>query len=418
MCAEKNRYDGFGSMYLSGLVHRDRLFDIATRWLADQVDSDDGRVLTEVFAFERAITSPLVRALVADLARTIRPRDLRLKRVTNKDAVRKVIVEAVHEPSPRVEQLLAHYREFPEEFFPRTPVHMSLVTDDDGSLVGMVRRKRIRRIADKVSRRVADQLADQIEVAAKSLAAARAGRIDLPLDRMVSSRQQMVDEFAAAERIVADQIRTGHLTFDPDKVRVDDVIGVKILGTPSELARIETALDARDGTFACESEVHEGSYTGTHYLVDLELPPLERTIARFNGVDWSFAEGRGLSAYHLEESLIDYLSSASPTFRVELILTTLDDLVESEFGRCIHEVRILDQRDRAKYSGRIAQNASSIIEYMLQLAISPTVQVDGLPIKLWVRYLRDTVAEALAKLQDQENVEWLVPGESGSVMEL
>jgi len=405
-------------MYLSGLIHRDRLFDVASRWLADHVNNDDGRVLTEIFALERAITSPVVRALMADLARAIRPGSLRLTRVNSKDAVRKAIVEAVHRPTPRIEQLLAHYREFPEEFFPRTPVHMSLVTDGDGSLVGMIRRKRIRRIADKVSRRVADLLAGEIEVAAKSLAAARAGSAGLPLDLMVSSREQMVDEFAAAERIVADRIRTGHLLFDPDRVRVDDVIGVKVIGTPSELAEIEAALDAREGTFACESEVHEGSYSGTHYLVDLELPPIENTISRFNGVDWSFAEGRGLSAYHLEESLIDFLSSASPTFRIELILTTLDDLLESEFGRCIHEVRILEQRDRADYSGRIAQNASSIIEYMLQLAISPTIRVEGLPIKIWGRYLRDTVGLALTKLQGQERAEWIVPEEPGSVMEL
>jgi hypothetical protein len=405
-------------MYLSGLIHRDRLFDVASRWLADRVNNDDGRILTEIFALERAITSPVVRALVADLARAFRPGKLQLTRVTSKDAVRRAIVDAVQDPTPRVEQLLAHYREFPEEFFPRTPVHMSLVTDGEGSLVGMVRRKRIRRIADKVSRRVADLLAGEIEVAAKSLAAARAGSVGVPLDHMVSTREQMVDEFAAAERIVADRIRTGHLIFDPDRVRVDDVIGVKVIGTPSELALIEAALDSRDGTFACESEVHDGSYSGTHYLVDLELPAIEQIIARFNGVDWSFAEGRGLSAYHLEESLIDYLGSASPTFRVELILTTLDDLVESEFGRCIHEVRILEQRDRAAYSGRIAQNASSIIEYMLQLAVSPTVHVEALPIKIWGRYLRDTVGLALTKLQGQERAEWIVPGEPGSVVEL
>jgi hypothetical protein len=405
-------------MYLSGLIHRDRLFDVASRWLADRVERDDGRVLTEIFAFERAITAPVVRSLLADLARTIRPSELRLTRVTTKDHVRRAIVHACVDPTPRTEQLLAHYREFPEEFFARTPVHMSLVTDASGSLVGMVRRKRIRRIADKVSRKVADLLADEIQTAAKGLAAARAGSAGLELEEMVSTRQQMIDEFAAAERIIADRIRTGHLDLDPDQVRVDDVIGVKIIGTPDELARIETALDARDGTFACESEVHEGSYAGTHFLVDLELPPIERTIARFNGIDWSFAEGRGLSAYHLEERLVDYLSSANSTFRVELILTTLDDLIESEFGRCIHEVRILEQRDRSSYSGRIAQNASSIIEYMLELAISPTVAIDELPIKIWGRYLRDTVVQALAKLQTEEREEWLVPADTGSVIQL
>ncbi|MCU0303021.1 MAG: hypothetical protein MUC56_03040 [Thermoanaerobaculales bacterium] len=407
-------------MYLSGLIHRDRLFDLASRWLADRTQRDDGRILTEIFAFERAITSPVVRSLVGDLARTMRPGELRLTRVSSKDDVRRAIVAAARSagPSPRVEQLLARYGAFPEEFFPRTPVHMSLVTRSDGSLVGMVRRKRIRRIADKVSRRVADQLADEIDAAARSLAAARAGTAGLPLDVMISSRQQMDEDFAAAERIVADRIRTGELAFDPDRVRVDDVIGVKILGTADELARIEAALDGRDGTFACESEVHEGSYAGTHYLVDLELPPLERILAGFNGVDWRFAEGRGLSSFHLEESLIDYLESASPTFRLELILTNIEDLVESEFGRCIHEVRILDQRDRAAYSGRIAQNASSIIEYMLQLAISPTVRVDSLPIKIWGRYLRDTVAEAVARLKHDTNVEWLVPTDPSSVIRL
>jgi hypothetical protein len=405
-------------MYLSGLIHRDRLFDVASRWMADNMEPGDGRVLTEIFAFERAVTSPLVRSLVGDLARTIRPGALRLTRVATKDAVRRAIENAATQVSPRVEQLLAHYREFPEEFFPRTPVHMSLITDAGGSLVGMVRRKRIRRIADKVSRRVAEQLAGEIEAAAESLAAARAGSVGISLTEMVSTRQQMDAEFAAAERIVADRIRTGHLTLDPDRVRVDDVIGVKIVGTADELARIETVLDAREGTFASESRIHEGSYTGTHYLVDLEVPTLDEIIAMFNGIDWSFAEGRGLSSYHLEESFIDYLNTASRTFRVELILTTLDDLVESEFGRAIHEVRILEQRDRAIYSGRIAQNASSIIEYMLHLAISPTVRVDELPIKVWGRYLRDTMVEALAKLQRTDRAEWLVPDETGTGMEL
>jgi hypothetical protein len=405
-------------MYLSGLIHRDRLYDVARRWLADHVEPDDGRTLTEVFAFERAITSPVVRRFVADLARAMEPGELWLRRVTSKDAVRAAIVGAVADPSPRAEQLLSRFREFPEEFFPRTPVHMSLVTRDDGSLVAMVRRKRIRRIADKVSRRVADQLAGEIDAAARSLAAARAGRTGVALDVMISTPQQMDAEFTDAERIVADRIRSGHVTLDPDRVRVDDVIGVKIIGSAEQLARIEAALDARDGTFASESEIHEGRYTGIHYLVDLELPPLDRAINEFNTIDWSFAEGRGLSSYHLEESLIEYLTTASRTFRVELILTTLENLIESEFGRCIHEVRILEQRDRATYSGRIAHNASSIIEYMLQLAISPTVTVTELPIKVWGRYLRDTMVEALARLRNDTSVEWLVPEEKGSVIEI
>ena len=72
--------------------------------------------------------------------------------------------------------------------------------------------------------------------------------------------------------------------------------------------------------------------------------------------------------------------------------------MESEFGHSIHEQRILDQRDLAEDYVRIARNASSIIEYMLRLATSPTVTIDQLPVKIWGRYIRDTVAHAIADL--------------------
>jgi hypothetical protein len=398
-------------MYLSGLTHRDRLFDIASRWLADRVEPADGRVLTQIFAFERAITAPTVRSLVADLARGLGAESLVMRRVSSKDDVRRVIIDAAPDPSRRVKQLLTRYQEMPEEFFPRTPVHMSLITSDDGRLAGMIRRKRIRRIADKVSSQVAEQLADEIDVVATSLADRRAQTAGIPLQRMVSSRRQMAEDFASAERIVADRIRSRVIILDPEQQRVDDLIGVKLIVKPEEFRRVEDALDERDGTWALHSKVHEGSYVGTHYLVDLELPPVVEIVDRMRGVDWSFAAGRGVSLYDLENDFYEYVFSGSRSIRIELILTTFDDLAESEFGRSVHEVRILDQRDRATYSGRIAQNASWIIEYMLHLAISPTVTVDELPIKIWGRYLRDTLSHAVAQLSDGEPVEWLVPDE-------
>jgi len=398
-------------MYLSGLIHRDRLFDIACRWLADRVEPGDGRTVTEIFAFERAITAPSVRALVADLAGGLHSGQLVLHRVSTKDAVREAIINAVTEPSPRVESLLGRYREQPEEFFPRTPVHMSLITRGDGTLVGMVRRKRIRRIADKVSRHVAEQLASEIDAAAQQLAAQRALQAGVPLERMVSTRSEMEEEFAAAERLVAHRIHTMDLVLDPHRQQVDDLVGVKIIATEEEIERLEEALDERDNTWAFHRKVHEGSYVGTHYLVDLELPPVDEIVGGLRNIDWSFAAGRGVSVYDLEGEFYEYVSTGRRTFRIELILTTLANLVESEFGRGIHEVRILEQRDRSGYSGRIAQNASWIIEYMLNLAISPTVEVDELPIKIWGRYLRDTLSHAVAKLDEGEPEEWLVPAE-------
>jgi hypothetical protein len=398
-------------MYLSGLTHRDRLFDIASRWLADRVHAGDGRVLTEIFVFERAITAPTIRSLVADLARTLREGPLEMRRVSSKDDVRQAIIDAAIEPSPRVRHLLGRYREMPEEFFPSTPVHMSLISRSEGELVGMIRRKRIRRIADKVSSQVADQLAEEIHSAATSLAELRARQSGMHLQQMVSSGKEMADDFASAERIVADRIRNLEIFLDPEQQRVDDLVGIKLLVRPEDFARVEDALDEREGTWALHSKVHDGKYVGTHYLVDLELPPVDRVVSGMRGVDWSFAAGRGVSLYDLESDFYEYVSTGSRSVRVELILTTFEDLVESEFGRSVHEVRILEQRDRAAYSGRIAQNAAWIIEYMLHLAISPTIEVGELPIKIWGRYLRDTLSHAVARLSNGEPVEWLVPDE-------
>ena len=397
-------------MYLSGLTHRDRLFDVATRWLADRLEPTDGRIVTEMFAFERAITAPMVRRFVADLCRACHRGDLYMERITSKDAVRDAIVAAATHPSSRVAELIDWYRQLPEEFFPRTPVRMSLVTLRNGRLTAVVRRKRIRRIADKVSRRVAEQLTGEIDAVARALAASRP-RLIAGVDRDTAPPSTPAAVGGAAERLVADRIRSGRITLDPEKNRVDDVIGVKVIGTPSELETIEASLDNLEYTFAFQREVHAGTYEGIHFLVDLELPTNETILANMAGIDWSFATGRGLRVESLDESFNAYIESCRRTFRVELILTTFDDLVESEFGVSIHEQRIVEQRDLADDFGRIARNASSIIEYMLRLATSPTVDIDLIPIKIWGRYIRDTLNYAVAELGGGEPTEWLVPEE-------
>ena len=398
-------------MYLSGLTHRDRLFDVATRWLADRLEPDDGRIVTEIFAFERAITAPVVRRFVADLCHACHRGDLYMERITSKDEVRAAIVAAAAHPSSRVAELIDWYRQLPEEFFPRTPVRMSLVTLRNGKLTAIIRRKRIRRIADKVSRRVAEQLTGEIGAIARALAASRPQHRIAGVDRDIAPPSTPAAVGGAAERLVADRIRSGRITLDPEKNRVDDVIGVKVIGTPSELETIEASLDNLEYTFAFQREVHAGTYEGIHYLVDLELPSNTKILRHMEGIDWSFASGRGLPVEDLDRCFSSYIESCRRTFRVELILTSFEDLVESEFGVGIHEQRILEQRDLAADFGRIARNASSIIEYMLRLATSPTVKIDEIPIKIWGRYIRDTVAHEIAELGAGEPTEWLVPEE-------
>jgi len=399
-------------MYLSGLTHRERLFDIASRWLADHVQSEDGRLITEIFTFERVITAPSVRCLVADVWRASGAEDLYLERVDCKDAVREAIFSAAAHPSDRVAELLDWYRQLPEEFFPRTPVQMSIVTHRTGNLAALVRRKLIRRITDKVCRKVARRLGSEAAALARTLASTgpRTSNATANLDDAPGDMPRGVP--GAAERLVAERIRSGRLVLDPENHRVDDVIGVKFIGTPAELERIDTALRGLDYARTHTREVHSGRYAGTHYLVDVELPPKGEIIDSLADVDWSFAAGRGLREEDLPSSFRAYLESGADSFRIEVILTTFDDLVESEFGESIHEQMILDQRFRASDYGRIANNGAWIIEYLLSLAVSPTVEVGELPIKLWGRYIRDTVYYAIERLHGVEPVPWPIPDEA------
>ena len=299
-----------------------------------------------------------------------------MERISSKDQVRAAIVAAAAHPSTRVAELIDWYRQLPEEFFPRTPVRMSLVTLRNGRLAAIVRRKRIRRIADKVSRRIAEQLTGEIVAVARALAGSRP-RPASGIERDVAPPSTPAAVGGAAERLVADRIRSGRITLDPEKNRVDDVIGVKVIGTPEELETVEASLDNLEYTWAFHREVHAGSYEGIHYAVDLELPPNDVILGNMTGIDWSYAAGRGLDVEGLEARFREYIESCRRTFRVELILTSFEDLVESEFGLSIHEQRILDQRDLAEDFGRIARNASSIIEYMLRLATSSTSRSRG-----------------------------------------
>ena len=111
----------------------------------------------------------------------------------------------------------------------------------------------------------------------------------------------------------------------------------------------------------------------------------------------------------------DYVASGARTFCAEVILTTREDLVESEFGSSIHESRILEQRKGLDTGGRIASNASFLIEYMFMLSLSPTVDISELPVKMWGRYLPDVYSIAVLELfglsLGRDQIDFLFPAE-------
>ncbi len=385
-------------MYLTGLIQRDRLFDLAMRWLEDDCRPGDGRFVTEVFIFEKLVSTPTGRQFLQDINRAIRPGAITSRRITVKDGLRHAILSASNPSGERASDLFAQYEALPEEYYPGTPADFILSFGAGGELLGMVRFKRIRRIAEKASRRIADQLAGTIRSVAKSLKGPRdGGARQEGCDGLVPPElsAELVD---LAEREVGRRFHEHRQAFEPRRLRVDDLVGFKFVGSEEELARVEKAIGDHPRVRGVEREVHRGKYNDVNLLVDLELPPAGEVIDGMRGWDWSEAAARGLDAATLRRDFPGYVEGGARTFRAEVILTTFDELVESEFGNAIHEQRILEQRRSAPYAGRLAQNASFIVEYLLMLAISPTVEVERIPAKLWGRYLPDVFSQAVWKL--------------------
>lgn len=385
-------------MYLTSVTQRDRLFEVATRWLADRPQPGDAQFATQVFVFESAIWGPTIRRFVSDVLLQTHEGRMHLRRLRSKDELRASLSASCAGLSGRADELFRQFRLSPDEFFPGTPTDLMLVSDDRYRPLAMVRVKRARRIAEKASRRVADALTDRVRAVARSLAEDRAAAAGVSLERLVSSPEAMTGDFARAERIVAQAFRDRAPAFTPRDLRVDDVIGAKFVGDPEQLERVERAIAGHPLVAGLEREEHHGRYNDVNLLVDLTLPPPAEIAAAARGFDWSFAAPRGLRPDELAREFPAYVHEGARTIRAEVILTTPDELVESEFGRSIHEQRILEQRSSAPYSGRIASNAAFLIEYLLMTAISPSVEVGSLPVKMWGRYLPDIYSLAVWNL--------------------
>lgn len=385
-------------MYLTGYVQRDRLWQITNRWFSDQPLPQDGAFLTKLHIYESLINGPVSRQFLSDILRRVYGKPFYLERVYRKDDLREAIISGCHYPTDRMEALFRQYLDFPEEFFPRTPADLVLAVGEDATLLGMTRFKRVRRLAEKASRRVADHLAESIRSEARRLATIRAAAAGVRLEELISSADTMRREFAEAERVVSHTFRDGYVVMAPEDVAVDDAIGFKFVGSVRQLGAIEAEIAAHPGTRIVDRAVHTGDYNDISLLVDLDLPPADEIVSRVKTSDWAFARGRGLKPEDLAREFPEYVLGGSRSIQAEVVLTTYEELAEAEFGRSIHEERIVAQRRSAPYTGRIAANAAFLIEYMMMLAISPTIRIDSLPVKMWGRYLPDTFSRAVWQL--------------------
>jgi hypothetical protein len=385
-------------VYLTGLLHRDELCDITLRWLNDDLHPDDGRRLTEIFLYESVVSAPLSQDFMLRALSRLYGDGLSVERIQFKHRLRERLLQCIPASTPRIKELAQYYHERPEEFFPRLPVDAVLLFSPERGLVSISRIKRPQRAAEKAAYRMADALAGAIRKEAEVIASERAIAKGVALSELVSTQEQMSEDFIIAEARVAEGFRRRTIELDREALVINDIVGFKLIGDEDELARAEQALRAEPNAKVVEKQVHRGHYNATNLLVDIELPPIAQLVDDASKADWSVATARGLSPEDARAHFADYVESGPRTIRTEIILTTYPELLESEFGRSLHELRILRLRERQPYKGQIADNARYLIEYLFQLAYSPTIHVSELPIKMWGRYLPDVLLAATRAL--------------------
>jgi hypothetical protein len=174
--------------------------------------------------------------------------------------------------------------------------------------------------------------------------------------------------------------------------------GVKILGGQEQLTKLEETLRSDHSIRVGDRENFHGSYEATSLILDV-LWDAEEVCRRYRDTkSWEKYMNRGIPETELKRGLEPFMEKAEERIKIELILSSPEAMVESELGDSIHEERIIAQRDVKPYKGYIPINVEFLLEYLFAVGFSPTAEIRDIPIKLWGRYLPDTLVMYIREL--------------------
>jgi hypothetical protein len=372
-------------MYISAFLHKDELFEITNRWLSDRLEPNDALQITRIITYDSFVAWERLLLFIKELNRFL-PNLIRFKKIDSKKELKDFICSGADINTERLRHIISKYQRSPESYYIGAPIAALAFHDDSGKITGMCRFKRVKRIAEKASRYALLHITDQVRHTATQLGL-RNGNEPVMSPKLL----------AQAEKEHLAQIRHHGLTLPAPIMTIKDVLGLKIIKNGVSEEALESQMLRIPGATVIEKEVHSGNYNAVHYVIELTV--------NFDYMIERFKERHGDSAYRyrglpatLTEDFQQFLRSGTNTVQVDLIFTTLDELIESEIGRSMHETHIFKQRQQQRGFGNIPINIEYIIEYLIAVGISPTTRIEELPIKIWGRYLPDALSYSIRKL--------------------
>lgn len=386
-------------MYLTSFVHREKLFKLTERWLCGRLSPGDGLDITRILICDGFVLGEVLESVTKRLLSGIHEGPIRQQRIRFKGQLRDALCRAsAYEADPRVRGLIRLYESNPDFYYREAPINGVLCLDERGRLLGVFRIKRPRRIAEKANRYIANWIFKMVQNRARRMAEDRAQRMGIQMDRLLTPEKEMLREFVDAEEAIARRFSEGDIELDRAAMTIHDVGGLKIIADAERLARVETILAEDPRVHVVDKENYWGDYRAVSLILEARWDRDDICRRYVAGRGWERYRNRGIPEEQLTRGLSSFIEEAEPTLRFELILSTFPDMVESELGDSIHEKRVIAQRDNKTFKGNIPMNVEFLIEYLFAVGFSPKVHVERLPIKLWGRYLPDTVIGCIRNL--------------------
>jgi hypothetical protein len=294
--------------------------------------------------------------------------------------------------------LISEYKNLPEYHYVGSPVAGQLFFDTEHHIVSMCRLKRAKRIAEKTSRYAALHVTGEIQKTANDLWMKFSGEPLVP-------RTLPDDVLVEAEKQLMMSIKKNGFTLPADIMEIKDVMGVKVIRNDISENGLESMIDRLPNADIIEKESHSGRYNAIHYIVELKVD-IKEIIHKFSVSNRStMFKKRGLPDANILEDFTAFAETGSDRVQLDLIFITFQELIESEIGRSMHEARIFKQRQHQNSFGNIPTNIEYLIEYLIAIGLSPAVHIDEIPIKIWGRYLPDTLGYRIRNLYN-------MPGDS------
>jgi hypothetical protein len=385
---------------INSFLHREALNDIILRWMYGEARPTDADLLTRLVHFNHVYVSRYLELFSGLIFRGLHYDEISSRPVQSKGGLKDALVAEPPYRNDRINELIHDYHENPGRFYRETPFHGILYFHHkNGNYLGSSRIKRVRRLAEKSARRIIDRIFDTIKRHADVMADERARLLGIPREKLLTTPEDMTDEFLQAENRILEDLRLKRPLLDAGKnLVINDVAGVKVILEKPEQQEFMTLLNHLPDCKVIEEEQHVGRYNATNLIVRYR-PPRKEILARPLG--WgllNIMQARGFSPYEARAAFVEFVGSGEEDVHLEIILSTYEEMLESEIGRCIHEDRIIEQRLRQQYRGPLARNIQCLMEYLFTYPTSRQRELDELPIRLWNRYLPDYFDEILKQL--------------------